>query len=109
MAPRDLEPPTLPGRTPDMFEEAEREQTRVSSVYAYGEVIGRGGMGEVVLAHDRRIGRDVAIKRLHASAASADEVARFTREARIQARLDHPAVVPVYELGSDETGRPFFT
>jgi hypothetical protein len=109
MTPRDLDPPTLPGRTPDTAEEPEREQTRVSSVYAYGEVIGRGGMGEVVLAHDRRIGRDVAIKRLHAASATADEVSRFTREARIQARLDHPAVVPVYELGRDETGRPFFT
>ena len=83
--------------------------TRVSSTYVYGEVIGRGGMGEVVLAHDRRIGRDVAIKRLHADASNANEVARFMREARIQARLDHPAVAPVYELGLDETGQPFFT
>src|SRR5262245_11065925 len=86
------------------------EDTRISSVYAFGEVIGRGGMGEVVLAHDRRIGRDVAIKRLHSEAEPTEEdIARFLREARIQARLDHPAIVPVYELARDEKDRPYFT
>src|SRR5262249_42598837 len=77
--------------------------------YAFGEVIGRGGLGEVVLAHDLRVGRDVAIKRLQTSAPTADEIARFLREARIQGRLDHPAVPPVYELGTDLHGRPYFT
>jgi len=85
------------------------EDTRISSVYAFGEVIGRGGMGEVVLAHDRRIGRDVAIKRLHATNPTEEDIARFLREARIQARLDHPAIVPVYELARDEKDRPYFT
>jgi tRNA A-37 threonylcarbamoyl transferase component Bud32 len=85
------------------------EETAVHDVYAYGEVIGRGGMGEVLLAHDRRIGRDVAIKRLRAADVSEEDRARFLREARIQARLDHPAVVPVYELARDEGGRPYFT
>ena len=79
------------------------------AAYALGEVIGKGGMGEVVNAHDRRIGRDVALKRLNAEAPSEADVNRFLREARIQARLDHPAVVPVHELGRDEHGRPYFT
>ena len=82
--------------------------TSVSGTYALGEVIGRGGMGEVLLAHDRRIGRDVALKRLHAGSPSDAELARFLREARIQARLEHPAIVPVYELARDAAGRPFF-
>ena len=77
--------------------------------YDVGEVIGRGGMGEVVSAHDRRIGRDVAIKRMRAEAPSNAEIGRFLREARIQARLDHPAIVPVHELGLDPDGRPYFT
>ena len=77
--------------------------------YDLGEVIGRGGMGEVVTAHDRRIGRDVAIKRMHGLAPSNNAIARFLREARIQARLDHPAIVPVHELGIDASGRPYFT
>ncbi len=77
--------------------------------YSLGEVIGRGGMGEVVKAHDRRIGRDVALKRLNADQPTTTEVNRFLREARIQARLDHPAIVPVHELGKDALGRPYFT
>jgi len=77
--------------------------------YALGEVIGRGGMGEVVLAHDLRIGRDVAIKRMREGATNEEAVARFLREAKIQARLDHPAIVPVHELGEDAHGEPYFT
>jgi eukaryotic-like serine/threonine-protein kinase len=76
--------------------------------YDLRERLGRGGMGEVFLARDQRIGREVAIKRMHGKA-SPKAIARFLREARIQARLDHPAVVPVHELGIDDDGRPFFT
>jgi len=84
------------------------DPTKVSGAYAIGELVGKGGGGEVYVAHDRRIGRDVALKRLPSPAPTADETARFLREARIQARLEHPAIVPVYELGKDEIGRPFF-
>jgi serine/threonine-protein kinase len=77
--------------------------------YQIGELIGRGGMGEVVSAQDQRIGREVAVKRIRHAKPSADAVTRFLREARIQARLDHPAIVPVYEMGTDETGLPYFT
>ena len=77
--------------------------------YRIGDVIGRGGMGEVVLAEDLRIGRQVAIKRMRGELTSDDAVARFLREARVQARLEHPAIVPVHELGQDEHGRPYFT
>jgi serine/threonine-protein kinase len=117
MKPED-DPPTepYPPRGPDTIVTgpamvagaiAVEDVTTVSGAYALGEVIGRGGMGEVLLAHDRRIGRDVALKRLHGSP-SAEEQSRFLREARIQARLEHPAIVPVYELARDDTGRPFF-
>ena len=77
--------------------------------YQLGELIGRGGMGEVMAAHDQRIGREVAIKRMRTAAPDGEQLARFLREARIQARLDHPAIVPVHELGTDEAGRPYFT
>src|SRR5690242_6857560 len=69
--------------------------------YQLGEEIGRGGMGEVIAAFDQRIGRGVAIKRMRSACPSEEETARFLREARIQARLDHPAIVPVHELGVD--------
>ncbi|HEV7555924.1 MAG TPA: serine/threonine-protein kinase, partial [Kofleriaceae bacterium] len=84
------------------------DQTAAKDVYALGEVIGRGGGGEVLSAHDKRIGRDVALKRMRARPTD-EAAARFLREARIQARLDHPAIVPVYELGRDSEGRPYFT
>ena len=77
--------------------------------YELGAPIGRGGMGEVIAAFDRRIGREVAIKRMRNPNPSDDATARFLREARIQAWLDHPAIVPVYELGTDDAGRPYFT
>ncbi|MEO6776865.1 MAG: protein kinase [Kofleriaceae bacterium] len=77
--------------------------------YQIGALIGRGGMGEVVVAQDQRIGREVAVKRIRAQHPTHDAVERFLREARIQARLDHPAIVPVYELGTDEAGLPYFT
>ena len=77
--------------------------------YQIGEMIGRGGMGEVVAAQDQRIGREVAVKRIRMKNPPPDAVTRFLREARIQARLDHPAIVPVYEMGTDEAGLPYFT
>ena len=77
--------------------------------YALGTSIGRGGMGEVLAATDLRIGREVAVKRMTADKPDAEQITRFLREARIQARLEHPAIVPVHELGVDELGRPFFT
>ncbi len=76
--------------------------------YRLAAEIGRGGMGEVMSARDEQIGRDVAVKRMRASNPSAREVQRFMREARIQGRLQHPAIVPVHELGRDAEGRPFF-
>jgi eukaryotic-like serine/threonine-protein kinase len=76
--------------------------------YQLGDVIGRGGMGEVLVAQDLRIGREVAVKRIRGRP-SPDAIDRFLREARIQARLDHPAIVPVYELATDADGVPFFT
>src|SRR5439155_6423222 len=76
--------------------------------YELGELIGSGGMGEVLLARDPRVGRDIAVKRMRA-AGNAEATARFTREARIQARLEHPAIVPVYEIGQSSDGSPYFT
>jgi eukaryotic-like serine/threonine-protein kinase len=88
---------------------ADHGALRGTTSYQLGEVIGRGGMGEVVLAHDPTIGRDVALKRLRGDAPSSELVERFLREAKIQARLDHPAICPVHELGHDSEGRPYFT
>ena len=77
--------------------------------YDVGDRLGEGGMGEVLVARDARIGRTIAIKRMRGTGHAADAVERFLREAKIQARLDHPAIVPVHELGEDAEGRPYFT
>ena len=76
--------------------------------YVLGEAIGRGGMGDVVAARDEQIGRTVAIKRILADAPNERHVERFLREARIQGRLEHPAIVPVHEVGRDDRGLPYF-
>jgi eukaryotic-like serine/threonine-protein kinase len=78
------------------------------SRYAIGNVLGQGGMGEVLLAVDEQIGREVAVKRIRAANPSDEELARFVREARVQGRLEHPAVVPVHDLSLDREGKPFF-
>jgi serine/threonine-protein kinase len=75
--------------------------------YRINDVLGQGGMGEVLSARDEQIGRPVAIKRLRVENPSPEIMARFLREARIQGRLEHPAVVPVHELWN-EGGQPFF-
>ncbi|HEY0992500.1 MAG TPA: serine/threonine-protein kinase, partial [Kofleriaceae bacterium] len=77
--------------------------------YEVRELLGRGGMGEVLLVHDEIIGREVAIKRMRRADPGPEAETRFLREAKIQARLQHPAIVPVHELGRDADGRPYFT
>ncbi|MBL0198483.1 MAG: serine/threonine protein kinase [Myxococcales bacterium] len=80
-----------------------------SSRYVAKATLGEGGMGVVSLSHDVHIGRDVAIKTIRPDRnAQPDLKARFLREARVQGRLEHPSIVPVYDLGTDETGAAYF-
>jgi tetratricopeptide (TPR) repeat protein/tRNA A-37 threonylcarbamoyl transferase component Bud32 len=69
----------------------------------------RGGQGEVYLARDEALNRDVALKRIRPrNAGRADAVRRFFREAEVCARLQHPGVVPVYAQGLDTDGVPYY-
>lgn len=72
--------------------------------YVIGNEVARGGMGSIRTARDRRLGRTVAIKQLAPGAAAA----RFEREALITAKLQHPAIIPVYEAGRLPSGEPFY-
>ncbi len=73
-------------------------------------VLGEGGMGLIGLCKDVRIGREVAMKLLRKEKLNhADARMRFEREARVQGQLEHPAIVPVYDLGVRPDKTPFFT
>ena len=75
--------------------------------YEIRSALGSGGMGDVYLAHDSRLGRDVAIKVLPAAyATDHDRLRRFEQEARAASALNHPAIVTVHDIGNANT-HPF--
>jgi eukaryotic-like serine/threonine-protein kinase len=84
-----------------------RPTTLAGERYEIQERLGHGGMATVYRAHDLKLDREVAIKLLADNLAGDDEIrTRFSREARMAARLDHPNVVQVFDVGEDED-RPF--
>jgi len=90
--------------------EAQLEDDGFESRYEGTSVLGQGGMGEVRVCRDRRIGREVALKVVHEKySARFDMKERFLREARVQGQLEHPSIVPVYDLARGPDGEPYFT
>jgi serine/threonine protein kinase len=89
---------------------ATRDNKELASVerhhYAITREIARGGIGRVFEARDLRLGRQVAIKELLPQ--NRDAARRFEREARITSRLQHPAIIHVYEAGVWPGGEPFY-
>ncbi len=77
-----------------------------ASSYELREQLGAGGMGKVVVARDRRLGRLLAIK--VARTADRSLRVRFTREAVLTARLQHPSIIPVHEAGVWSDDEPFY-
>lgn len=74
--------------------------------YELREPLARGGMGRIREAYDRRLGRTVALKELLRD--DRESRMRFDREARITGRLQHPAIVPIYEAGTLPNGDRFY-
>jgi eukaryotic-like serine/threonine-protein kinase len=95
-------PPGAPRPTTDIGELAADDPDRYHQVNEHA----RGGLGRVVRALDRRLGRTVAVKELLRHDASNE--ARFLREAMITARLEHPGIVPVHEAGRWPNGDPYY-
>lgn len=72
--------------------------------------LGSGGIGKVMRASDRVAGRVVALKTLKGTVGvQADTIERFMAEARVTARLEHPNIVPVYDIGTMSSGQPYYT
>ncbi len=89
---------TMAVGTPGPESETGEDVDRVGDRYEIKRVLGRGGMGTVYLAHDRTLGRDVALK-VHRAGSGND---RLQREALAMAKLAHPNVVTVFEIGTFE-------
>jgi serine/threonine-protein kinase len=70
-------------------------------------VLGQGAMGEVELARDNDIRRTVAVKRVLGTEASNAALMRFADEVRIVGQLEHPGIVPIYDVGRDESGQVY--
>ena len=78
--------------------------------YVVGREIAHGGMGSVLHAQDKKLGRDVAMKVMRLSSAASEEArSRFIREATVLARLEHPNIVPIHDLGWDAENRLYYT
>ncbi len=76
--------------------------------YAIGQVVAQGGMGAILDARDAATDRHVAMK-VMLDGSSPDDLTRFIAEAKVTAQLEHPSIVPIYELSVDENGQPFYT
>ena len=85
------------------------EERQLDHRYAKQRELGRGGDGVVVAAIDRKMQRPVAVKSTHAKHTSRADQLRFLREARVTGQLNHPNVMPVYDIGTDPNGSLFFT
>jgi serine/threonine-protein kinase len=97
--------PIVKPSSPEMPDHAERPD----KYQLFGE-IARGGMGAVLRGRDLDLGRDLAIKvLLEGHKGKPELLRRFVEEAQIGGQLQHPGIVPVYELGSFSDRRPYFT
>jgi eukaryotic-like serine/threonine-protein kinase len=111
-APRVLLRDTDPDAEPPLHRPGSAEmpapKDRSARLRILGE-IARGGMGAVLKGRDEDLGRDLAVKvLLDAHRDNADLVRRFVEEAQIGGQLQHPGIVPIYELGAFTDRRPYF-
>jgi serine/threonine protein kinase/formylglycine-generating enzyme required for sulfatase activity len=77
--------------------------------YIFGGELGRGGVGRVLKAFDRFLGRNVAVKVPLAWPIARDEIDQFIEEAQVAGQLEHPNIVPIYDIGSLQSGQIFYS
>jgi len=117
--------PTLPFHEesePTPFDDLPQGPALPTDRYTQVSEYARGGMARVLIVHDEHLGRNIALKELIPALTPAEAggdpailrktavwTARFLREARLTGQLEHPAIVPVYELGIRQDGTPYYT
>lgn len=100
---------TVPSRPPSSTESVAAGKLADDDRFAVLHLHAQGGLGVVFQARDEQIDRVVALKQIKPQWADDDESrTRFVLEAKITGRLEHPGIVPIYALGADETGRPYY-
>jgi serine/threonine-protein kinase len=100
----------MPARPSPKLDPTTAHQPEGRGRYTLTRLHAQGGIGQVWLAHDADLGRDVALKELRPERSDhAVAQARFLEEACITGQLEHPGIVPVHELVRGEDGRPFYT
>lgn len=99
---------SLVPRPDDLTEREEASMIgKIIGNYEIISAIGKGGMGEVYLARDKKLGREVALK-VASDALNPDIVTRFQDEMRILCKIEHDNVARLYDGGTDDKGHPFF-
>jgi len=107
-APGKKVPPRTSPRKPGVHETADRWET--TQRYALVNNFARGGLGQIWLANDTRLRREVAYKEmLPAGLKNRSALERFLEEAQITGQLEHPGIVPIYDIGYQPNGAPFYS
>ncbi len=82
--------------------------TTDGSRYVTETTLNEGGMGRILRCHDHALGRRVAMKALRRDLQTAEHARMLAREARVTGNLEHPSIIPVYDVGVSETEGPFY-
>ena len=99
----------LSDRALEKLRDISEEPNLAGTQYKLLERVARGGMGVVYTAEDERLQRRVALKVLDATGTDPELAQRLMNEARVLARLEHPGIVPVHDVGTLDDGRVFYT
>ncbi len=102
-------PPPTPGSTTGVFGPAGSGRPHAQTRYRLLRLHARGGLGDVFVAHDEDLNREVALKQIRErQAVDPMSRSRFLAEAEITGHLEHPGIVPIYGLGAHDDGRLYY-
>ncbi len=103
----DGRPPTMDKGLPDSI--SALDTPRAEERYEFIDELGRGGMGQILLAEDHLLGRQIALKTILPGTTIERPQERLLAEAQVTGQLEHPSIVPVYELGRLSNDEPYYT